>query len=145
MRIFKTLFLLVACITFFGSCKKLGCTNENSVSYDESAKKDDGSCVYNSDLKIYFNQAQSNAFIGSGIFQLKYYLNSQLIGTVETTEYSTSVPNCIFNNSFSTVVSIGKIESKSYSLIVRDSAENFLYNKALLLKGNTCTVYQLNN
>jgi len=30
-------------------------------------------------------------------------------------------------------------------LIVRDSAENFLYNKALLLKGNTCTVYQLNN
>lgn len=145
MKSLKFLFLLVGCAVFFAGCKKLGCTNENSISYDKSAQKDDGSCVFEGNLKIFFNQAQSNAFIGGGIFQLKYFLNGQLIGTVETTEYSTSVPNCVFNNSFSTTVGIGKIESKSFSLIVRDSSDNFLYTKALQLKGNTCTVYQLNN
>ena len=28
------------------SCKKEGCTDENAINYQESAKKDDGSCVY---------------------------------------------------------------------------------------------------
>ena len=144
MKSIKYLFLFLLCSVVFISCKKLGCTNESSRNYDESAQKDDGSCVYESVLKIYFSQAQSNAFVANGVNELKYYLNGKLIGVVPSTDYSTSAPDCISNNSFSTTVGIGKIETKSFSLIVRDSSENYISNKALTLKGNTCVVYQLN-
>jgi len=38
--------LLVALVAGFSSCKKKGCTDPNSLAYNEEAKKDDGSCTY---------------------------------------------------------------------------------------------------
>jgi len=35
----------------FSSCKKKGCTDPNSLAYNEEAKKDDGSCTYPTSVK----------------------------------------------------------------------------------------------
>ncbi len=46
------LFISIAIVagTFaFSGCQKEGCTDSNAINYDENAKKDDGSCVYNTD------------------------------------------------------------------------------------------------
>ncbi|GAB4278940.1 MAG: hypothetical protein Kow0068_02750 [Marinilabiliales bacterium] len=45
----KVLFLLIitGLLAGFTSCKKEGCTDPTATNYDEKAKKDDGSCIYN--------------------------------------------------------------------------------------------------
>jgi hypothetical protein len=45
----KTLTLVAAASALtlsFSSCQKKGCTDPTALNYSESAKKDDGSCVY---------------------------------------------------------------------------------------------------
>lgn len=46
----RTLLLLTSVIITmnFSSCKEKGCTNPDATNYNESAKKDDGSCVFSS-------------------------------------------------------------------------------------------------
>lgn len=41
--------LLGASLLVFTGCKRKGCTTATAVNYDEKAKKDDGSCVYDDD------------------------------------------------------------------------------------------------
>ncbi|MBN2681100.1 MAG: hypothetical protein JXR58_01205 [Bacteroidales bacterium] len=54
----NTKFLIISLIVlsgtfFFTSCEKSGCTDPNACNYDADAKKDDGSCRYNRDVKIF--------------------------------------------------------------------------------------------
>jgi hypothetical protein len=53
MKNFTRLFLLctLSCLLMFtfNSCKKKGCITAGAVNYDSKAKKDDGSCLFNSD------------------------------------------------------------------------------------------------
>jgi hypothetical protein len=41
-----TITLAVLLGFFLGSCRKKGCTDSNAINYNESAKKDDGSCIF---------------------------------------------------------------------------------------------------
>ena len=77
------------------ACKKEGCTNADAVNYDEKAKKDDGSCVYeyiadNNTFKEFMNwsndatntgadPALGGAHIGndSTVTRKIYFLNGQ--------------------------------------------------------------------
>ena len=45
MKINALIVLFMLCISFVG-CTKRGCTDPDAINYDESAKKDDGSCIY---------------------------------------------------------------------------------------------------
>jgi len=42
--------IMMLCISFVG-CTKRGCTDPKAKNYDESAKKDDGSCIYIRDYR----------------------------------------------------------------------------------------------
>lgn len=46
MRLNVFYVLLVFLVLFGASCRKKGCTDSNSTTYDSDAKKDDGSCYY---------------------------------------------------------------------------------------------------
>ena len=42
----KNIYVILALTLAFTSCKKEGCTDETASNFNENAKKDDGSCVY---------------------------------------------------------------------------------------------------
>lgn len=44
----KLVYAALASTLVFASCKKEGCTDENALNYNDKAKKDDGSCTYES-------------------------------------------------------------------------------------------------
>ena len=55
MRKLITLLMCISLITFSG-CGKKGCTDPNSVNYNQDATKDDGSCQYDtSDEDVVIN------------------------------------------------------------------------------------------
>ncbi len=46
MKLRSTVLLACLALTMFVSCKKEGCTDEKATNYDEKAKDDDGTCMY---------------------------------------------------------------------------------------------------
>lgn len=42
-------YFVITCFFILASCKKEGCTDPLATNYDENAKKDDGSCMYEHD------------------------------------------------------------------------------------------------
>jgi hypothetical protein len=47
----KSILVLALMLPFVYSCKKEGCTDSTALNYSSSAKKDDGSCITEQDIK----------------------------------------------------------------------------------------------
>ncbi len=143
MRSFIYIFIGVALSFSVGSCKKLGCRDINSLTFDEAAKKDDGSCVYEGMLTIWFDQTNSADYLTLGVTELRFYLNNTYIGSSLPTDFSSSVPTCGASNVFSSKVTLGKVEKRDYTLTVRNESENFISTHGVTIIGNECLVFQL--
>lgn len=52
-------FLSVIVATGLNSCRKKGCTDSAATNYDQNAKKDDGSCTYNTSFQVSFKFTQN--------------------------------------------------------------------------------------
>lgn len=139
----RYLFIVVAVFFCLSACQKMGCTDSSSMNFEEGIKKDDGSCVYSSQLTIWFSFSKSSSYQSLGYTELRYYLNNVYIGSASPTDYSPVVPNCSGPNTFSTTVSLGKIASRDYTLTVRNDLGNFVSTHGVSLKGNECKVFQL--
>lgn len=143
-RVLFLFFILLFIVGFSNGCKRLGCRDVNSISYDPDARKDDGSCVYNGTLIVWLSQFQSNQYMAAGITDLHFIINNETIGTLPISEYSTAIPDCSAPSGFVTTVQIGKVASKNYTLIIRDDQDNFISQKSFVVEGNGCSVIQVN-
>jgi hypothetical protein len=56
----KSIFVLALTLPFVYSCKKEGCTDSTALNYSNSAKKDDGSCITEQDIK---NTSPQNLYV----------------------------------------------------------------------------------
>lgn len=61
----NTILILMTAVVSLTACKKEGCTDENALNYNSSAKKDDGSCTYE-DLPLYTVPTSYNFTDASG-------------------------------------------------------------------------------
>ncbi len=144
MKRFLFLFLVLIFVAgSISSCKRLGCQDTNSIKYDPDARKDDGSCVYEGTLIVWLSQFQSNIYVTAGITDLHFIINNELIGTLDVTDYSTTIPDCEAPSGFVKTMQIGKVASKNYTLIVRDDQDNFIVQKTFVIDGNGCKVVQI--
>lgn len=133
----------LAVLLSFSSCKKMGCKDEKAINYEEGIKKEDGSCVYTGTLTLWFSQFQSSTYLAAGKTDLVFLINNDSIGSIPTNNYSNAFPDCGMPNTFTKIMSIGKVPSKDYTLIIRDDQDNFISQKVFTLTGNACTVVQV--
>lgn len=66
--------MIIAGTFFFSSCEKSGCTDSSACNYDDGAKKDDGSCRYNRDVKL-FSQAVNLDEFGTSTPAATFYFD----------------------------------------------------------------------
>jgi hypothetical protein len=68
------------------SCKREGCTDSSSKNHSSKAKKDDGTCEFESRTSFWFNQNVSNFLTNYGVTTLHVYIDDISVGEIDIPE-----------------------------------------------------------
>ena len=129
-------------------CKKekiKGCKISYATNYKSTAEEDDGSCLYESKIIFWQNQANAASWSGAGVTALTFYVDNQLIGSCAASVYNASAPSCSSSGAASVVKSLGSSKSKSFSYSIKDQTGYVWYNGSVDFDGSvSCTTQQFN-
>lgn len=143
MKIITKIFMLsVVALTLF-SCSKPGCTDSSAINYSESAKKDDGSCLYKEKLIFWQDQATSELVQNAGITGLYVYVDGQLIGSTLATNYWTGTPSCSQSGNVSAEIDMGNQIVKTISYEIKDNNGNSLLSDTYTMISGDCNIIQM--
>lgn len=141
----KNILLMCFAITLTTvSCRKPGCTDEAATNYDEKAKEDDGSCVYNytGDLSLWYNETTSSSLVSDGITSLTVYVDDVEVGTMVPSEWATG-PECYGENRFTTSIEFGNVKEKEIVYVVRDQTGATRFAAPLTIDADECNSRQV--
>lgn len=135
--------------TILYSCKKdvSGCMDKDSVNYNSSATKDDGSCKYQGKVVYWWKQAMADSCAANGVSTIKVYLNGTFQGTLPVSSQSWSAaPSCGASSTVTATIDLGTSKSKSVAekMEAYDGSGNLLLSTTdnITLTANTCVSYE---
>lgn len=142
MRIITKLFMSsVLALTFF-SCAKPGCTDPSATNYSSAAKKNDGSCTYQTKLIFWQDLSAAQSWAPLGVTSLKYYVNGNYIGSSIATEYYPSLPSCSANGQASYTIDLGQNTTGSVNVKITDQTGQSWYDEYITVDNSECNYYQ---
>ena len=129
---------------FTTSCsKEKGCTDLNAKNYSETAKEDDGSCVYEGEIVFWYGKATADSLTNIGSVSLTYYVDNDIVGSSAADVYYTSTPDCGANGTITVTKDLGCDKSKSYSYKIIDQDNDEIWSGTVNFNANTCTAIEL--
>lgn len=143
MKLFKKISMLSIVVLSLYSCEKPGCTDVDAINYSESAKKDDGSCLYKEKLIFWQDQTTSQAVQNAGITGLYIYVDGQLIGSTLATNYWTGTPSCSQSGNVNTEIDMGNQIVKTISYEIKDNNGNSLVSDTYTMISGDCNIIQM--
>jgi len=88
-------FILLLALILFNSCGKDGCTDETAVNYCKKCKHTDNSCLYNSQVIFWHNQATNDSLLAHNVVYLTYLVKGIIIKQFYLPNtVSSSPPDC---------------------------------------------------
>ena len=124
----KLLFYSILITLVSLSCKKEGCTDPKSIDFSEDAKKNDGSCTYQTTVMFWLDESDVPNYESNGVSELNVYVNDELKTVVPVANSLASKPFCGTDNDFSKsyTFNMGKESSRSYTYaIIGDDGETW--------------------
>tara|TARA_B110000046_G_scaffold182150_1_gene215572 strand:- start:892 stop:1335 length:444 start_codon:yes stop_codon:yes gene_type:complete len=145
MKVIKFLVygLLIAGTTIFSSCKKEGCTDPDSKTFNEEAKEDNGTCLYEGEAVLWYGESAATGLIYDGATTLTFYVDGQIVSSTAASVYWGGSPACGQNGSITVTKDLGSVKSKAYTFSVRDQTGWEYWSGVLNFTANTCEVQEL--
>jgi hypothetical protein len=138
----KIAFLSILSLLIF-SCSKPGCTDPSAQNYNSYAKKNDGSCTYQTKLIFWQDLTAANSWAPLGVTSLKYYVNGVYIGSSMANEYYSSQPSCAATGQASYTIDLGKNTSGSVHVQVLDQTNFSWYDEYINVDNSECNYYRV--
>jgi len=127
-------------------CKKQGCTDPDSVTYNPDAQKYDGTCRYECQVVIWYNLDTSTKLLLDGVSTLYVDIGNASF-QVETKNYWKSPPTCATPGAIKTTIDLGSNKTDYCRLTVWGYLWGYgwknYWSDQLPLNANTCLVWRL--
>ena len=141
MRYFGILCLSV--LVLFSACNKEGCTDELASNKTNGAKKDDGSCVYESSVVFWHNSTTKSVMSSNGISTLNYYLDGTQLGSSDVNTVFTSAPDCLEPTAFIRQIAYDENPEKTLSYEVKSQTGAVVFSGSINFSNRVCVPQEL--
>lgn len=115
MKLFLVALTLVGALF---SCKKEGCTEPFAVNYSDDAEKDDGSCVFEGRVMVWFNSVTATDLVNASIPNVDIVIDGVMEGSIGMTQFSVGEPACGSGDGFLAYVDMETLGTKTYSYVI---------------------------
>lgn len=143
MKKLNLLFAALVVALAFTSCKKEGCTDEMADNYSSEAKTDDGTCNYSTSIGIWWTEATATALYNDGADVITFEIDGQIVGSMSTTTYNVTVPECGANGVPGASFDLGSEKTKAITLKGYDQDGYLYWDTAIQLNGGECLQQQV--
>lgn len=133
------LFLLL----IFSSCKKEGCTDELAINTTAGAKKDDGSCTYQSAVVFWHNASTKSYLNINGVSSLNYYLDGTYLGTSGINTVYVNAPDCSEATAFVREIAYNEEATKVLNYEVTSQSDQVIFSGSITFKSGECISHEL--
>jgi hypothetical protein len=140
-----SIIILCSAVTM-DSCKDnsvRGCTDPDSYTFDPLAEKDNGSCLYEGEAVIWYDEEASAGLTADGATALTFYLNGDVIGSSATSVFWRTAPDCGDNGSITVTQDLGKNKRETFSLSVKDQDGYEYWKTPVDIQANSCLALKL--
>lgn len=125
-------------------CGKKGCTDSDSISYNQDAKKDNGTCRFEGSLVFWMKDSTAQEMLDDGITSLVLYINDDVVGTFDLNNQSyTKAPDCGASQALTITEDLFDVKIGTVSYEVFDNSNNKRWQGAASLTANTCENFEL--
>ncbi len=144
----KILFLQIVSVALvistMSSCKKKGCTDSTSTNFCTKCNADDGSCQYQGNVVIWWNQATSTTWTNNLVSSIEVWVDGVLVGSSAANVYYQSVPTCGANGSITCTKNLGTSKTASATVVIKRATFGTVLNTgSFTYTGGACVQLQI--
>lgn len=140
----KKIILFVVCALGFLSCKQEGCTDPFALNYSPDAEKNNGTCVYEGRVMVWFNSVTATDLVNASIPSVDIVINGEMEGSVGMTQFSVGEPECGGNEGFLAYVDMTSLGTQSFPyFIYKSGTTDIIKSGNVAVTANNCQWIEL--
>lgn len=139
---YSFLLFLVLAISF-SSCKKEGCTDLLANNTTAGAKKDDGSCTYESAVVFWHTVSTKSFLSNNGVTSLIYFLDGTQLGTSGVNTVFSNAPDCTDATAFTRLIAYDGQATKDLKYEVKSQSGQSLFTGTITFSSGECISQEL--
>jgi len=129
---------------FFSSCKQEGCTDPFAINYDAEAGKDNGTCVFEGRVVIWFTSVTATNLVNASIPEVDIKINGIMEGSMGMTQFSIYEPPCGSNEGYMATVDMDKLGSQTLPYVIYEGGtSNIIQSGNVVVNSNQCQWIEL--